>query len=223
MWAAAGWRKSAESLVAALCLALAPGAIFAADGTTGAAPKQVLVMGDSLSAAYGLAAEQGWVHLLNERLEKLAPGWNVVNASISGETTAGGAARIDAALKQHSPELVVIELGANDALRGLPIEHASANLERMIVASEKAGAQVMLIGIRIPPNYGPEYAQALETMYVDLAKKYSTPLLPFLLEPIARDRSNFLPDNLHPTAQAQPKLLDHVWSVLQKSVQTTSR
>jgi acyl-CoA thioesterase-1 len=208
MWLAAAWRKGMWVLVVALC------ALASARAADGDDAKRILVMGDSLSAAYGLAAREGWVALLGGKLATDHPGWDVVNASISGETTAGGASRIDAALKEHRPSLVVIELGANDALRGLPIEQATANLERMIVASKAADANVLLIGIRIPPNYGPDYAAALERMYVDLAAKHDAALLPFLLEPIAADRANFQADNLHPVASAQPKLMEHVWSAL---------
>lgn len=215
MWSAAQWRKGAESIVMTLALlALAPVAL-AADGASPVRDRTVLVMGDSLSAAYGLAADQGWVHLLGERLAASHPGWRVVNASVSGETTAGGASRFAQALSQHDPDVVAIELGANDALRGLPIEEAQANLERMIKAATERDARVLLIGIRIPPNYGPDYAQALQDMYVDLAQRHGTALLPFLLEPIAGERDAFLPDNLHPTAAAQPRLLDHVWPALQ--------
>jgi acyl-CoA thioesterase I len=214
MWLATRWRKGAEGLVTALLLLVLAPQAPAADGAA-AAPRTVLVMGDSLSAAFGLASEQGWVHLLGVRLAEEFPDWRVVNASISGETTAGGASRIDAALAQHAPTLVAIELGANDALRGLPIDLATANLERMIAASKAAGARVLLIGIRIPPNYGPEYAEALRMMYVSLAHKHDAALLPFLLEPIATQRDAFLPDNLHPTAEAQPRVLEHVWTALE--------
>lgn len=176
--------------------------------------RTLLVMGDSLSAAYGLAAEQGWVALLEQRLAADKPGWRVVNASISGETTAGGASRIAAALKEHAPALVAIELGANDGLRGLPLEHTRANLEKMIVATKQSGAEVLLIGIRIPPNYGADYAQSFESIYTDLSKQQNTVLLPFLLAPLITDRTAFQSDNLHPTAASQPKLLDHVWSAL---------
>lgn len=207
MWLASLWRKGSWMLVWALCAL--------ASAQAGAAERRILVMGDSLSAAYGLAAREGWVALLGEKLAKEHPRWGVVNASISGETSAGGASRIDAALKEHAPAVVVIELGANDALRGLPLDHSTANLDRMIVASKNAGAKVLLVGIRIPPNYGPDYAAALEAMYVDLAKKHDTALLPFLLEPIATDRANFQSDNLHPVAGAQPALRDHVWTRLE--------
>ena len=208
MWLASAWRKGVWAVVVALC------ALASAQAADGGDAKRILVMGDSLSAAYGLAVREGWVALLGEKLAKEHPDWRVVNASVSGETTAGGASRIDAALAEHKPALVVIELGANDALRGLPLDHSTANLDRMIVASGKAGAKVLLIGIRIPPNYGPDYAAALEKMYVDLAAKHDTALLPFLLEPIAMDRANFQADNLHPVAAAQPKLMEHVWGAL---------
>jgi acyl-CoA thioesterase-1 len=208
MWLASAWRKGTWVVVMAL------GALASAHAADDPAAKRILVMGDSLSAAYGLAAREGWTVLLGEKLAKEHPGWRVVNASISGETTAGGASRIDDALEKHTPSIVAIELGANDALRGLPLDQATANLERMIEASKEAGAKVLLIGIRIPPNYGPAYAAELERMYVDLAAEHGTALLPFLLEPIAADRANFQPDNLHPVASAQPKLMDHVWSAL---------
>lgn len=208
------WRKARSAFVLTLFL-LVP-ALTTAQAPAQPAPAQrtVLVMGDSLSAAYGLAAEEGWVALLEQRLRSEKPGWRVVNASISGETTAGGASRIEAALREHAPALVAIELGANDGLRGLPLEHTRANLERMIAATKASSANVLLIGIRIPPNYGPDYALAFDAIYADLAKQQSTALLPFLLEPVATDRDAFLPDNLHPTAASQPKLLDHVWTVL---------
>ncbi|MBB5208226.1 arylesterase [Chiayiivirga flava] len=206
------WRKARTALVLTLYLLVSTLAV--AQASAPEARKTLLVMGDSLSAAYGLAAEQGWVALLDKRLTGERPHWRVVNASISGETTAGGAARIDAALKEHTPALVAIELGANDGLRGLPLEHTRANLERMVTAAKQSGAQVLLIGIRIPPNYGPEYAQAFDAIYADLAREQNTALLPFLLAPVVTDRDAFLPDNLHPTAASQPKLLDHVWTVL---------
>jgi acyl-CoA thioesterase I len=174
----------------------------------------LLVMGDSLSAAYGLKVEEGWVSLLARKLEQQGSPWRVINASISGETTAGGASRIDNEIRQHKPQLVIIELGANDGLRGLPLDVAVANLERMISASKASGARVLLIGMRIPPNYGPVYTEAFQAMYVDLAKSHQLPLLSFLMAPIAMDRSNYQDDNLHPTAAAQPVLLAHVWTAL---------
>jgi acyl-CoA thioesterase-1 len=199
----------------ALCLGLfAPLHAATPAKTSATAQRAVLVMGDSLSAAYGLAASQGWVALTAGRIAKEKPAWRVVNASISGETTAGGAARIAGELKRVHPKLVVIALGGNDGLRGLPLAQTKANLERMIKASKTAGAQVLLVGMRMPPNYGREYTQGFEGNYTALAKQYAVPLVPFLLEPIAGDRANFQDDNLHPVASAQPKLRDHVWKAL---------
>ncbi|KAA2284457.1 arylesterase [Arenimonas fontis] len=187
------------------------------------ATRTVLVMGDSLSAAYNLAPEQGWVALLARKLAAERPGWRVVNASVSGETTAGGASRIGTELARHSPAVVVIELGANDGLRGLPLEQTRANLERMIRAAGEAGAKVLLIGMRLPPNYGPQYTRGFERNYVELAEAHGAALLPFLLEPIALDRDAFQPDNLHPVAEAQPRLLEHVWPALEPLLDTDSR
>ena len=184
-------------------------------GQGNAAPRTVLVMGDSLSAAYGLAPSQGWVSLMGEQFTQRKPGWRVVNASISGETTAGGAARIVREVVLHRPAVVVIELGANDGLRGLPLRQSRINLARMIGASQGVGAKVLLVGMRMPPNYGAAYTQEFERSYRDVAQRFGVVLLPFLLEPIARDRSSFQGDNLHPVASAQPKLRDHVWKALE--------
>lgn len=178
------------------------------------AARTVLFMGDSLSAGYGLAASEGWVWLTAERIAKTRPGWRVVNASISGETTAGGASRIVGELQRNRPAVVVIELGANDGLRGLQLAQSRANLERMIQAAQAAKAQVLLVGMLMPPNLGKEYTQGFERNYRELSQKYSTQLLPFLLEPVAMDRAAFQADNLHPIASAQPKLRDHVWTKL---------
>lgn len=177
-------------------------------------PRTVLVMGDSLSAAYNMPAAQGWVALTADRVATQFPGWRVVNASISGETTAGGAARIVDAVVRHRPSVVVIELGANDALRGLPLRQARRNLARMIGASQGIGAQVLLVGMRIPPNYGAAYAREFERGYRDLSARFDTALLPFLLQPIALDRSSFQADNLHPAPGTQPAIRDHVWTQL---------
>ncbi|MGO4222346.1 arylesterase [Lysobacter sp. TAF61] len=209
---AIGWVASM-----ALSLALATPALAqsAARATPAAAPaRTVLVMGDSLSAGYGLAASQGWVALTADRIARDRPGWRVVNASISGETTAGGASRIAGEIRRSKPAVVVIELGANDGLRGLPLAQSRANLERMIRASKDAGAKVLLIGMRMPPNFGREYTQGFADNFSSLARQYGVSLLPFLLEPIALDRNAFQADNLHPIASAQPKLRDHVWTAL---------
>lgn len=177
-------------------------------------PRTVLVMGDSLSAAYGMPASQGWVSLLGERMQRTHPQWRVVNASVSGETTAGGETRIVDALVRHRPSVVVIELGANDALRGLPLRDARRNLARMIGAAQGVGAKVLLVGMRMPPNYGSEYTAEFERSYRDLSKRFGTALLPFLLAPIASSRDNFQGDNVHPVPAAQPKLVEHVWPAL---------
>lgn len=213
-YGAARTRLQCAMSTALLLLASLLALPLAAQAPAAAAPRTVLVMGDSLSAAYGLSAAQGWVALTAEQVKRTRPGWRVVNASISGETTAGGASRIAAELQRHRPAIVVIELGANDGLRGLSQAQTRANLDRMIQAARKSGARVMLIGMRIPPNYGPDYTRGFEANFKALADQYKLPLLPFLLEPVARDRANFQADNLHPVAAAQPKIRDHVWTVL---------
>ncbi|MDN5781473.1 MAG: arylesterase [Luteimonas sp.] len=177
-------------------------------------PPTVLVMGDSLSAGYGLSADQGWVALTAERIAQRKPAWRVVNASISGETTSGGSARIVREVLRVKPAVVVIELGANDGLRGLPLREMRRNLARMIGAAQYVGAKVLLVGMRIPPNYGADYAQGFEQVYRQLASHFDVALVPFLLEPIATERDAFQDDNLHPVASAQPKLRDHVWTAL---------
>jgi len=207
------WRARVQRGVTALLLALALPTLVAAAAEP-VPVRKVLVMGDSLSAAYGLAPSQGWVALTDQRLQARHPGWRIANASVSGETTAGGASRIAGELARHKPAVVVIELGANDGLRGLPLAQTRANLERMIVASKNAGARVLLLGMRMPPNFGPQYTQGFERNYSELAKAHGTALLPFLLEPIATDRNAFQADNLHPVASAQPRLRDHVWPAL---------
>lgn len=186
-----------------------------APAATPVAQHVVLVMGDSLSAGYGLAASEGWVSLLATKVAQEKPGWGVVNASVSGETTAGGAARIAGELARNKPEVVAIELGANDGLRGLPLEQTRANLEAMIAAARGAKAKVLLIGMRLPPNYGPDYTGGFEALFADLAKREQIAFLPFLLEPVAADDSAFQADRLHPNASAQPKLRDHVWPALE--------
>ena len=181
-----------------------------------AAPaRTVLVLGDSLSAGYGLARGQGWVELTGSRLAQARPGWKTVNASISGETSAGGAARIAGELARHRPAVVVVELGANDGLRGLPTTQMRANLERIVRLSQAAGARVLIVGMRMPPNLGRRYTRDFEAVFAETAKKYGTGFVPFLLAPVAADRAAFQNDNLHPVASAQPKLRDHVWSQLQ--------
>ena len=176
--------------------------------------RTLLVFGDSLSAAYGLQAEQGWVAQLQRRLQSQGYGYRVVNASVSGETTSGGRNRLARALLQHKPRLVLLELGANDGLRGLPIKETRDNLAFMIDTIKRSGARVLLLGIRIPPNYGPQYTQSFEGVYAGLAKEKKVPLLPFLLEGIALDERFMQPDGLHPNAQGQPLVLANVWPAL---------
>ncbi len=224
-WRYAAWRSRLQWAIslAALAMALAWTPVAhaqAARAQPAVAPaaqttRTGLVMGDSVSAAYGLASTEGWVALTADRIARSKPGWHVVNASISGETTAGGAARIVDAVVRHKPAVVVIELGANDGLRGLALREMKVNLARMIGASQSVGAKVLLIGMRIPPNYGQDYTQGFERNYTALAKQFDVALLPFLLQPVASDRANFQNDNLHPVASAQPKLRDHVWTALE--------
>jgi len=195
-------------------LAAAPATKPAASASLPATTRTVLVMGDSLSAGYGLAADQGWVTLAARKLAVTHPGWRVANASVSGETTAGGAARIARQLKVQRPSVVVIELGANDGLRGLDLDASRANLERMILAARGAGARVLLVGMRLPPNFGPQYTQRFAAIFPDLAKRHQVAYLPFLLAPIADERSNFQADNMHPVAAVQGKLRDYVLPAL---------
>jgi len=173
-----------------------------------------VVFGDSLSAAYGIAQARGWVALLEERLKREHRDYIVVNASISGETSAGGLARIDRVLQLHRPRILVLELGGNDGLRGLPVAQMKRNLGTIIERSQKAGARVLLVGMRLPPNYGPDYTQLFESAYAQLAKRHGTALLPFLLEDFSEKPELFQPDRIHPGAAAQPLMLERVWRVL---------
>jgi len=182
--------------------------------TARAEPPTVLVLGDSLSAAYGIRLEQGWVALLQDRLKSKGYGHRVVNASSSGETTGGALARLPRALERHRPAVVVIELGGNDGLRGLPIADVRANFESLIRLSRDSGASVLLIGMRIPPNYGAAYTKAFHDLFGELATKHRLPLVPFFLDGIALDDSLMLEDGLHPNAAAQPRLVEMVWPQL---------
>nr|WP_233350326.1 arylesterase [Kushneria phosphatilytica] len=175
-----------------------------------------MVLGDSLSAARGIERNQGWVNLLRERL---GDEQTVVNASISGDTTAGGLARLPEALELHQPDIVLLELGGNDGLRGLSLEQMKANLAQMIEKSQAAGARVGLLGIRIPPNYGPAYTKAFRAIYPELARQYEIPLVPFLLKDVALHDDLMQNDGIHPNAAAQPILLDNVWPLVQGLLQ----
>lgn len=177
------------------------------------------MLGDSISAAYGIRVEEGWVALLQKKLTLQGYGYRVVNASVSGETTSGGAARLPRALQIHKPAIVVLELGGNDGLRGLPIAQMRANLQDMIRRSGAAGARVVLVGMRIPPNYGPDYTQKFQGAYTDLAREYRLPLVPFFMEKVVRTPSLMQADGIHPAASAQPLLLDTIWPVLDPVLQ----
>jgi acyl-CoA thioesterase-1 len=179
-----------------------------------ASTKTLLVVGDSLSAAYNLPADKGWVALTAGRMKINNPEWRVVNASVSGETTSGGLSRMPDALKQHKPNLVIIELGANDALQGMPLNFSKNNLQSMIRMAKKANAKVLLIGMQMPPNFGKAYTEGFAANYRDLARQEKITLLPFLLQPIALNRKYFLPDQNHPNAAGQIKIRDHVWPTL---------
>lgn len=183
--------------------------------------RRLLVVGDSLSAEYGLARGTGWVALLEGRLKRDMPGASVVNASISGDTTAGGLTRLPSLLRDHAPDLVVIELGANDALRGLPLEQTRDNLVRMTRLAKAAGARVVLVGMQLPPNFGKAYGERFAGLYPELAKAEGASLVPFLLKGVAdlpdagAAMALFQADRIHPTAKAHPIILDNVWPVLQ--------
>ena len=185
--------------------------MLAASASAYSAPKTVLVVGDSLSAEYGLTRGAGWVALLEQKLKAEKIDARIVNASISGETTSGGRARLPALLTAHKPQIVVIELGANDGLRGLPVASAEANLRQMVTLSQQQDAKVMLIGMRMPPNYGRAYTERFFGMYGALSKDLKAPLVPFMLEGVADKPALFQADRLHPNAQAHPIILNTIW------------
>jgi acyl-CoA thioesterase-1 len=179
-----------------------------------AAEKSILVFGDSLSAAYGIAQSRGWVALLGEKLKQERADYSVANASISGETSAGGLARIDAALARHRPTVVIVELGANDGLRGLPLGQMKANLGTIIERSRKSGARVLLLGMKLPPNYGQDYTRAFEKSFAEIGRRYNVALLPFMLEGFAEKPEYFQADRIHPNEEAQPLILERVGQAL---------
>jgi acyl-CoA thioesterase-1 len=174
----------------------------------------ILVLGDSLSAGFGLDLKDAWVTLLQTRLEEKGYGYRVVNASLSGDTTSNGLRRLPRALRIHQPEIVLIELGGNDGLRGYPAEAMQTNLDTMIVTANDAGAQVILAGMLIPPNYGEDYTAAFAQVYADLAAKHGVALIPFFMKNVALDENLMQADGIHPNKQAQPMLVDNVWPVL---------
>ena len=179
-----------------------------------AAAPALLVLGDSLSAEYGITRGTGWVTLLQDRLKQERFDYTVVNASISGETTIGGKTRLPDLLSRHKPAIVVVELGANDALRGLPLQATESNLRQIVSSAQKAGAGVLLVGMRIPPNYGQDYTEKFFSLYPKLASEYKVRLVPFFLDKVMARQDWFQPDRIHPTAEAQPALLETVWPQL---------
>jgi len=182
-------------------------------GTAGR-PK-ILVMGDSISAAYGIQREQGWVHLLEQKLAEQGSPWQVVNASVSGETTGGGLARLPQAMTSHDPELVVIELGGNDGLRGYPVATIRDNLRSMTELALAENRQVLLVGMQIPPNYGPRYTRSFSAMFEEVAAETGAAVVPFLLVDVALTPGFMQNDGIHPTADAQPLLLETLWGYLE--------
>jgi acyl-CoA thioesterase-1 len=188
--------------------------VFIALQNAVASDHTILVLGDSLSAALGIRPEQGWVALLAQRLQAQGYGYQIVNASVSGETTSGGLERLPRALQLHQPGTVILELGANDGLRGLPVSETRENLAHMVRLSQAAGARVLLVGMRIPPNYGPRYTEQFARMFPELATQYHLPLVPFLLEKVALDPTRMQQDGMHPNARGEPPVLDTLWPYL---------
>ena len=177
--------------------------------------ENILILGDSISAAYGIDPEEGWVNLLNQKLQKESQAYTAINASISGDTTADGLGRLKPLLKHHQPKIVIVELGGNDGLRGYPLPIMSRNLQAIIDMSQSVDAKVLLAGIEIPPNYGPRYTEAFRNVYTRLAKKNTVAFLPFILDGIATDSALMQRDQIHPTAEAQPIILENVWNYLE--------
>ena len=205
------WWRVVLGVCLLLCLVLAPVSASAS------APRKILVLGDSISAEYGMARGAGWVALLQKKLDAEKRPWQVVNASISGDTTAGGRARLAQLLAQHQPQVLIVELGANDALRGLPLQQTQANLAAITDMAQKARAQVLLLGMQVPPNYGTDYSRAFAQTFVEVAKAKKTALVPFLLKGVGDvpdSQKWFQSDRIHPNAQAQPLLLANVWPQL---------
>jgi len=200
------WLGAAALAFAALALAF-PAAY--------AQQRNLLVWGDSLGAAHGIAAERGWVELLAQRVEREFPAYRVINGSVSGETTTGGLERLPAMLAEHQPELVILELGGNDGLRGIPVKAIRDNLDAMIRLIQNAGGRVLLAGMRIPPNYGPRYTGPFHQNYFSLAEEHALPLLPFLLEGIPENPELMQDDGIHPLAEAQPIILENIWQTLE--------
>lgn len=211
-------RAALASIAALLCLALSihsPQGLAQSASAASTARPTLLVFGDSLSAEYGLKRASGWVSLLEDRLKKEGFPYRIVNASISGETTAGGLSRLSAVLNKHQPRLVLLQLGANDGLRGLPISQTEANLRKMLELVSANGGKAVIIGIRLPPNYGMDYAREFDSLFLRIGSQTNTPVVPFLLDGFAQDPNFFQADGIHPNERAQPRMLLTVWSTLQ--------
>lgn len=178
--------------------------------------KKILVVGDSLSAAYKLPSEKGWVHLMQLKLDQTYPSYQVVNASVSGATTAAGLSIMKASLTVHNPDIVILELGANDGLQGKPVQYIKKNLDDLITLAKQEGATVLLVGIRMPPNFGVKYTQPFFQQFDSLAQMHELPLVPFLLEGVAGHPELMMRDGLHPKAEGQIIMLSNVWPILQK-------
>lgn len=209
------WKRHLGRVLALCCLAVpAAGAFAQTTGSAGGSAPVLMVLGDSLSAEYGIARGTGWVPLLDKRLKERKIDYRVVNASISGDTTSGGRSRLPALLKQHQPKLVIVELGANDALRGLALTMTQDNLNEIVASSKRAGAQVVVVGMQIPPNYGRDYTQRFQGLFGKVAEKQKVPLVPFLLAGVAEQPEMFQADRLHPVAGAQARILENVWPTI---------
>jgi acyl-CoA thioesterase-1 len=204
-------RDICRNILASLLLVIG----IVSSGASVGAPPVLLVFGDSISAGYGLPPGKGWVSLLAERMKAEGYAYTVVNGSVSGDTTAGGRARLPTYLKEYKPAIVVLELGGNDALRGGKLADTRANLEAMVAAAQSARAKVLIIGMQVPPNYGPAYARDFAALFADVAKAKRVPLVPAFFAGFGDDLALFQPDRIHPTLQAQQKLLDNAWPTLQ--------
>jgi acyl-CoA thioesterase-1 len=203
-----------STLIKFIRSALLVWALVSIAGAASPAQPTIVVLGDSLSAGYGIKIQEGWVNLLAKRLVAEGYGYRVVNASISGETTQGGLARLPRALETHKPAVVIVELGGNDGLRGLPLKASRDNLDRIIGLSRGAQARVLLVGMIIPPNYGPRYGEEFRGMFTDLAAKYPVGFVPFLLDQVALEPGLMQADGIHPNAAGQPRMLENVWPKL---------
>jgi len=208
-----------KGILAVLVISLGLFLDLFSDSVLAKEPPVILILGDSLSAAYEMNSDQSWVHLLKLKLQAEGYNYRILNSSISGDTTEGGLARIPRLLKKYQPEIVIIELGANDGLRGINPAITRENMSRMVQSSQAIGAEVLLAGIKLPPNYGADYIQQFESIYTDIAQQFETLLVPFFMEGVAFKPELLLDDGIHPNVKGQPVLLDNVWQVLQPALE----